>query len=77
TLETRLTTLSDGVIERRRARLDTLGALLSVLSPQATLARGYSITRADGHAVTSAADLPAGTILTTTLADGTVTSTVL
>ncbi|MDE6178802.1 MAG: exodeoxyribonuclease VII large subunit [Duncaniella sp.] len=75
-LETRLRTLPASVIERRRTRLDTVKALLDVLSPQATLARGYSITRVDGRAVTSASALRPGTTLTTTLATGTVTSRV-
>lgn len=63
-------------IERRSARLDALGQLAAALSPEATLARGYSITRVDGHAVTSAASLTSGQTVTTILADGSFTSTV-
>ena len=70
----RLTASVDGVIERQRARLERLDGLVQVLSPQATLARGYSITRVDGHAVTSAADVPPGSVIHTTLASGTLTS---
>lgn len=57
-------------------RLDAAATLLKVLSPEATLKRGYSITRIDGHSVTSAEDVPAGATLVTTLASGTITSTV-
>lgn len=70
----RLTASVDGVIERQRARLERLDGLVQVLSPQATLARGYSITRVDGRAVTSAADVPPGSVIHTTLASGTLTS---
>lgn len=50
--------------------------LLSALSPQAVLARGYSITRCGGKIITSASEATPGDTLATTLADGTVTSTV-
>ncbi len=65
----------DARIARQRDRLTAIGQLIDTLSPQATLRRGFSITRVDGHAVTSA-DLPPGTKLTTTLATGEITSTV-
>lgn len=72
-----LATATAAIIERRRTRLQAIAELLSVLSPQATLRRGYSITRIDGHAVTSAAAIPPGTIIETTLAQGTITSTAM
>lgn len=59
-----------------RQRLDSLRELLGALSPEATLRRGYSITRVDGRAVTSATDVAAGQTIVTTLASGTITSTV-
>lgn len=58
---------------------DSLAAtsrLLNALSPQATLNRGYSITRINGKAVTSATQLNPGDVITTQLADGQVTSTI-
>lgn len=58
------------------ARLDNMASLVGVLSPQATLARGYSITRVDGKAIRNAAGIAPGTVMHTTLADGTITSTV-
>ncbi|MCM1162930.1 MAG: exodeoxyribonuclease VII large subunit [Muribaculaceae bacterium] len=63
-------------IERRRSRLTAISQLIDVLSPQATLSRGYSITRVDGHAVTDAKAIPSGAVIETTLASGKVVSTV-
>ncbi|MCM1292233.1 MAG: exodeoxyribonuclease VII large subunit [Bacteroides sp.] len=57
-------------------RLDSRLKLLEALSPQATLARGYSITTIDGKAVLHASQLKPGQEITTTLADGTVISTI-
>lgn len=71
-----LRTAAASAIERRSARLDALTQLVSALSPAATLARGYSITRIDGHALKSAAALSPGQTVTTILADGSFKSTV-
>lgn len=73
----RLATASATIIERRRARLDAAEQLLGALSPEATLRRGYSITRVDGHAVTDAAAIPEGARVTTILASGSLVSTVI
>lgn len=59
-----------------RAYLDNTSRLVDALNPGSTLRRGYSITRVDGKALTSAGHLRPGTRLTTTLAEGTVESTV-
>lgn len=63
-------------IARQNARLDAAASLLNALSPVATLRRGYSVTRVDGHAVTDASTLAPGTTIETTLANGTITSTI-
>lgn len=63
-------------LRRRKDRLGALSELLDALAPEATLRRGYSITRLDGHAVTDAACLAPGDRVTTTFANGTITSTV-
>lgn len=57
---------------RQNDRLLRLGQLLDVLNPQATLRRGYSITRVNGKAVSSVAAVAPGDIISTTLADGTI-----
>lgn len=80
---TRLGSIADGLVaaignlmSRRRDSLDAAGRLLDALSPQAILRRGFSVTRVDGQAVTSAAQLTPGAVITTILADGSVQSTV-
>ena len=57
-------------LARRRDRLGSLGELLEALAPEATLRRGYSITRFAGRAVTDSSTLPEGAELTTTFAAG-------
>jgi len=71
----RLVAAADAIFERRRTRLASVEELIKVLSPQATLSRGYSITRCGGSAVTSVSQIPAGAVIETTLADGVITST--
>lgn len=53
-----------------RQRVESLAELLDAISPEATLRRGYSITRAGGHAVLDGAAVAPGTVLTTTFARG-------
>lgn len=77
TAAARLAAAPSTIIERRRSRLDAIGELIAVLSPDATLRRGYSITRIDGHAITSVGAAPSGAVIETTLADGTVRSNIL
>ncbi|MBQ8937813.1 MAG: exodeoxyribonuclease VII large subunit [Bacteroidaceae bacterium] len=62
-------------LERERHRHELLRQRLETLSPERQLRRGYSLTFADGRLLRSAADLPPGTLLTTRLADGEITST--
>lgn len=61
-------------LKRRADRLTALRQLLDTISPEATLRRGFSITRIDGRAVTSAEEVPAGSVLTTSLASGEIIS---
>ena len=57
--------------------VDNVETRVRALDPARTLARGWSITRdGDGRLVRSVADAPPGHALVTTLADGTVRSTV-
>lgn len=63
-------------MQRRMSRLDSLSELLAALSPEATLRRGYSITRAAGRVVTDASLLPPGTEIETTLHSGTLHSVI-
>ena len=70
-----------GILQRRlarsRDRADAAGALLQTLSPEATLARGYSITfDAGGRVVREARALAPGAALRSRFADGEVESVV-
>lgn len=63
--------------ERRKQRLARAAEHLRLLSPDATLCRGYSITtREDGAVLTSAADARPGERLLTRLAEGEIASRV-
>lgn len=64
-------------LERQQRRLETAAALLDALSPEATLRRGYTITRRNGYAVTAADQLTAGDVVTTQFADGSLISKIL
>lgn len=75
TLRTRLAQTASRQILIRRHRLEILGQRLLAVNPERIYARGYSLTTtADGHIIRSARSVAPGTILTTHLADGTITS---
>ena len=61
-------------IRLEEQRLNAREELIAAISPTATLRRGYSITRVDGKAVRSVAELPPGSLIETTFSDGTVKS---
>ncbi len=61
-------------LDRRADHLRQAETLIDALSPQATLRRGFSITRVDGRAVTSPDDIPPGAQIVTSLAKGEFTS---
>jgi exodeoxyribonuclease VII large subunit len=65
-------------LKDQRARLARLAEMLRLLAPEATLARGYSITmKPDGTLISSRADIAPGMQLVTRLRDGEVKSTAL
>lgn len=61
-------------LAREQERLSSRQALLDALSPVATLKRGYTITRVNGKAITSADGVASGTEIQTIFADGSVKS---
>ena len=64
-------------LEREQGRLARTRAALSALSPEATLARGFSITRnGDGKVITSSLEVTVGEKLRTQLAQGEIISEV-
>lgn len=69
-------TALSGIIPQHRNQLEALARLADSLSPQATLRRGYSITRVNGHAITSVKNINPGDTVSTVLCDGTLTSVV-
>ncbi len=73
---TRLADYARASIARRSDRLRAISDTLEALSPEATLRRGFSITRLRGQALTDAAQLTHNDIIETTLAQGIVYSTV-
>lgn len=76
-LSSMIASAAPAIVSKNLERLRMDSMLLSALSPEATLRRGYSITRVDGHSVTDASSLPLGTIVETTLASGKFTSKVV
>lgn len=75
-IHTAMCAATGNIIERRRQTLQSCETLLNALSPVATLKRGYTITRVNGHAVTKADAITEGMEISTTFADGSVISTV-
>ncbi|MGI0148520.1 MAG: exodeoxyribonuclease VII large subunit [Thermoplasmata archaeon] len=66
-----LAALGPREVGRHRDRLDAIGRRLDVLSPFATLRRGYAIAeRQDGHVVAHAADVTSGDALAVRFQDG-------
>jgi exodeoxyribonuclease VII large subunit len=65
------------LLTHQQHRLALAKAKLKAAQPEHILRLGFSITRADGHALTDASQVAAGTTLTTTLLHGTLTSTTL
>jgi exodeoxyribonuclease VII large subunit len=58
------------LVERKRARTETLAAKLATLSPKATLRRGYAIVRTDAGVVASQAAVTPGMQVDVELAEG-------
>ncbi len=77
TLDHRMTEAAFRSLEVARRRMCCQESLLRVLGPQATLARGFSITTdASGRVLHHAADAPAGSRLRTRVSDGEIYSRV-
>ena len=76
TLNQRITSAVQRLIDRRRHTLDILEQRTKSLDPTLLLQRGYSITLVNGHALRSPSAVKPGDIIVTRLADGTVKSIV-
>lgn len=62
------------IIKGEEQRLSALSDKVRILSPENVLARGYSISRVDGVALRDASRVASGTLITTTLHKGEITS---
>lgn len=71
-----MTTSTTALLRRHTDRIAALATLLDSLSPEATLRRGFSITRVNDMPLTDAAQITNGDTITTTLANGSITSIV-
>lgn len=69
-IEQQLTSNIVTIIKQRRERIEALSHLIDALSPQATLRRGFSITRVNGIAISNPDQVPDGATVETTLANG-------
>ena len=76
TLNQRIDSAVQRLIDRRRHTLDILEQRTKSLDPTLLLQRGYSITLVNGHALRSPSAVKPGDVIVTRLADGTVKSTV-
>jgi exodeoxyribonuclease VII large subunit len=73
----RLTTRPRVALDRQKQILEMRASTLRLLDPATTLARGWSITRdAQGNIVKSINDVSLGDVLTTALANGSISSRV-
>ena len=72
--EQRMRTSIDRRLTRESHKLELISEKLKALDPTLLLARGYSITMHNGHAVRDASTLPPGTEIETRLAKGTIHS---
>ncbi len=61
-------------LARASERLTGLERLLNAVRPENILARGYSVTRLNGHAIKDLSELQPGSVITTTLLHGTIES---
>ena len=76
TLNQRIASAVQRLIDRRRHTLDILEQRTKSLDPTLLLQRGYTITLVNGHALRSPSAVKPGDVIVTRLADGTVKSTV-
>ena len=73
----RLESAMQPALVRRRHAIEAACGKLEALSPMRVLERGFSLTqRADGHVVTSAADVQPGERITVRVHDGGIDATV-
>ena len=65
------------LLTTRSHKLELLEKSVAAADPALILKRGFSLTRLNGHVVSSASELKPGDRLTTVLADGSVESEII
>ena len=65
------------LIDNQRLKLQNYNSQLAMLHPQNILRRGYTLTTVEGHTVTSPEQVPAGSLIETLTANGTIKSQTL
>ena len=68
--------LTSNIFERERMRLDSVGELTESRSPKRIMKLGFSVVRAGGRAVMSAAEVASGSEIAVELYDGRIDATV-
>ena len=76
-IEQRMATAGNNVIERHRSRIQTHAAQLHALSPLKVLGRGYSVTLKDGQELRNWQEISDGDLIETRLAAGYLESKVI
>lgn len=72
----RVKTAVPNILSKERRRIELAEAKAKTADPQTMLRLGFSITRVNGQVITDTGDINAGDCIETTLANGTVISTV-
>lgn len=70
----RIKSATEARLSAQRAKLDLMERTVKMAQPDDILRRGFSIVRRDGHAIKSAADVPVGSTIHITTADGSFTA---
>lgn len=65
------------IINKEKSRIEVANVIINSANPQRILNMGFSITRINGKAIRCNNEVKSGDVITTTLSDGTMTSTVI
>lgn len=65
------------IINKEKSRIEVANVKINSANPQRILNMGFSITRINGKAIRCNNEVKSGDVITTTLSDGTMTSTVI
>lgn len=69
--------ITPAIINKEKSRIEIANVKINSANPQRILNMGFSITRINGKAIRCNNEVKSGDVITTTLSDGTMTSTVI